>query len=138
MVSLRVSSHAECSLSPACPTRSDYAELDDATLIVGTVIAYSYVTMTGANVQGATISLSAAVTLTGAAVRLPSASALENRHHHFPANYSYSSSVIYSIPVNMLRASTFALIGATTLSNVGPSVIYGDCGSFVSFMLLRV
>ena len=85
---------------------SNYAELDDATLIVGTIIAYSYITMTGANVQGATISLSAAVTLTGAAVRLP-----------FLLSTTRLSLSLHTPPVNMLSASSFAILAGSALTN---------------------
>ena len=91
---------------PLPPHRSNYAELDDATLIVGTVLAYSYITMTGANVQGATISLSAAVTLTGAAVRLPS-----------QLSSTRLALSLYTTPVNMLSASSFAILAGSALTN---------------------
>jgi len=42
-------SHLHLHLSPS----SNYAELNDATLIVGTILAQSYITMTGTNLQGA-------------------------------------------------------------------------------------
>ena len=85
-------------------TCRNYAELDDATLIVGTILAQSCkslwftiavntamasnsiladITMTGASLYGSAISIGAAVTLTGSAVRVPSAvTALGVTSHH--------------------------------------------------------
>ena len=84
----------------------NYAELDDATLIVGTILAQSYITATGANVQGATISLGAAVTFTGAAVRLPG----------LLSSTSVAAS-FYTSSVNMRSASSFALLGGSALTS---------------------
>jgi hypothetical protein len=108
---------------------SNYAELDGASRIVGTILAQSYITMTGANVQGATISLGAAVTLTGSAVRLPNAAALMSSHHPH-SNHTFLASSVYNARVSLMRAASFAVIGASTLVNVGPSVIFGDVGSY--------
>jgi hypothetical protein len=106
-----------------CVRCSNYAELDDATLIVGTILAQSYITMTGANVQGATISLGAAVTLTGSAVRLPSMLSSSGPSH-----------TTYSSPVNMLSASNFAILAGSALTSSGLCFIRGDVGCYPTAM----
>ena len=113
---------------------SNYAELNSATQIYGTILAQSCelsfvirkltasrpwtlplplildITMTGANVEGAAISLGAAVTFTGAAVRLP-ALALGA-----VAPVTHNLTVVPSA-INLGRASSFAICAAAGLTN---------------------
>ena len=71
--------------------------------------------MTGANLQGSAISLGAAVTLTGAAIRLPGLLSVG-----YPATYT--------APVNMRSAAQFALLGGSTLTTTGLCFVRGNVG----------
>ena len=97
--------HSRIHMSPIL--NRNYAELNNAAQIVGTILAQSYITMTGANVQGATISLGAAVTLTGAAVHLPRTAPV----------VSPSPAPDYNAPVDMMHASLFVLLASTQVTN---------------------
>ena len=73
---------------------------------VGTFIANNYITLTNAAVSGAVLSLTATTTLTVSAVRLPSA---------FILTLPQSP---YTTGVNMLSASSFAVLGASVVNTV--------------------
>jgi hypothetical protein len=72
---------------------------------IGTVIAHDYVTLTNAVVVGAVFSMTASVSLTTSAVRLPSTGVLT------------LSGPAYSTPVALLRASSFAVLAASSFTN---------------------
>ena len=77
------------------------------TCILTAILAYSYITMTGASLNGAAISLHAAVTLTNSAVRLPGTR----------AGVTLTSGPSYSFAVDMMGASSFAVLGSTQITN---------------------
>ena len=95
-----------------------YVALGPGSSSVGTFIAYGYVALTNAAVSGAVFSLTAGTTLTVSAVRLPSSGALTLWG---PA---------YNIPVNLLSASGFAVLGGSAIVNTGPSSVLGNVGCY--------
>jgi hypothetical protein len=72
---------------------------------IGTVIAHGYVALTNAVVYGAVLSMTATTTLTVSAVRLPS------------AGFLALSGPSYTTLVNMLSASSFAVLGGDAIVN---------------------
>jgi len=96
----------------------NYARLDGGSTSVGTILAQSYVTMTGASLIGATISLSAAVTFTNSVVRRPSASTLA------------LSGPGYTTPINLGTVASFAILAGSGITNTGPSFMVGNIGSY--------
>jgi hypothetical protein len=83
-----------------------YVALAPGSTSVGTFIANSDITLSSAGVSGAVLSVSATVTLTTSAVRLPWRNALTAT----PFNYNTR--------VDISSASGFALLGASSVLNV--------------------
>ena len=96
-------------------TRSLYHSSNQST---GTFIANDYVALTNAAVVGAVFSMTAAVTLTVSAVRVPS------------AGVRALSGPAYNTPVNMLSAGSFTVFGGVGIVNTGPSAIVGNVGVY--------
>ena len=95
-----------------------YVALGPGSSSVGSFIAYGYVALTNAAVSGAVFSLTAGMTLTVSAVRLPSYGALA------------LSGPAYNTPVNLLSASGFAVLGGSAVVNTGPSTVAGNVGCY--------
>lgn len=96
---------------------ASYIALGPGSSSVGTFIAHDYAALTNAAVSGAVLAMTGGATLTVSAVRLPSSGALA------------LSGPAYSTPVNMLSASSFAVLSATAITN---TVIQGRCRTFAA------
>jgi hypothetical protein len=91
---------------------------------VGTVIAHGYVALTNAVVSGAVLSMTAAATLTVSAVRLPSSGVLS------------LSGPSYTTPVSLLRASSFAVLAASAVTNTVRCDAYHFASECIACMIL--
>jgi len=97
--------------SVLCRALGAYFEANSGSASVGTVLAQYAVTLTSASLEGAALSMHAAATLTASSVRLPSAGALT------------ISGPAYDIAVDLLGASSFAVLGGSAIVNTVSSLV---------------
>ena len=74
--------------------------------------------MTSAALTGRVLSVTAGVTLTTASIQAPRVASLA------------STQPGYTTSFDMMRAARFAIMAGTALTNVGPSIITGNVGSY--------
>lgn len=101
---------------------NSYVAFGPGSASVGTFIAQDYISMTSAALTGRILSVTAGVTLTTASIHAPRVVSLA------------STQPSYTTSFNMMRAARFAILAGTALTNVGPSIITGDVGSYPAAM----
>lgn len=98
-------------------TIGTHASVGPASVVAGTILAQSHVTLSSCTLLGAALSLHAAVTLADSSVTLPQATLA-----------AATSGPAYVVPVNLGRAAYFAVLAASQITNtVRVSGFQGGC-----------